>query len=44
MKNGTRFAALGGVVVAGALALSACGSDSNGTVAGPLIELSAPLP
>ncbi|MDX6434635.1 MAG: phosphate transport system substrate-binding protein, partial [Streptosporangiaceae bacterium] len=29
MKNGTRFAALGGVVVAGALALSACGSDNN---------------
>jgi phosphate transport system substrate-binding protein len=29
VKNGTRFAALGGVVVAGALALSACGSDSN---------------
>jgi phosphate transport system substrate-binding protein len=29
VKNGTRFAALGGVVVAGALALSACGSDNN---------------
>ncbi|WP_131740773.1 phosphate ABC transporter substrate-binding protein PstS [Actinomadura roseirufa] len=29
MKNGSRFAALGGVVVAGALALSACGSDDN---------------
>ena len=29
MKNGSRLAALGGVVVAGALALSACGSDSN---------------
>ncbi|MBW8485239.1 phosphate ABC transporter substrate-binding protein PstS [Actinomadura parmotrematis] len=30
MKNGSRLAALGGVVVAGALALSACGSDNNG--------------
>ncbi|MFC9973800.1 phosphate ABC transporter substrate-binding protein PstS [Spirillospora sp. NPDC127200] len=29
MKNGSRLAALGGVVVAGALALSACGSDNN---------------
>ena len=29
MKNGSRLAALGGVVVAGALALSACGSDAN---------------
>jgi phosphate transport system substrate-binding protein len=29
VKNGTRLAALGGVVVAGALALSACGSDNN---------------
>jgi phosphate transport system substrate-binding protein len=29
VKNGSRLAALGGVVVAGALALSACGSDSN---------------
>jgi phosphate transport system substrate-binding protein len=29
VKNGTRFAALGGVLVAGALALSACGSDNN---------------
>ncbi|MFG2006549.1 phosphate ABC transporter substrate-binding protein PstS [Spirillospora sp. NPDC048911] len=29
MKNGSRLAALGGVVVAGALALSACGSDDN---------------
>ncbi|MQY04477.1 phosphate ABC transporter substrate-binding protein PstS [Actinomadura macrotermitis] len=30
MKNGSRLAALGGVVVAGALALSACGSDNGG--------------
>jgi phosphate transport system substrate-binding protein len=29
VKNGTRFAALGGVIVAGALALSGCGSDNN---------------
>jgi phosphate transport system substrate-binding protein len=29
VKNGNRLAALGGVVVAGALALSACGSDDN---------------
>ncbi|TNY36639.1 phosphate ABC transporter substrate-binding protein PstS [Thermomonospora catenispora] len=29
MKNGSRLAALGGVFVAGALALSACGSDDN---------------
>ncbi|HEU5156870.1 MAG TPA: phosphate ABC transporter substrate-binding protein PstS [Streptosporangiaceae bacterium] len=29
MSNGTRFAALGGVVVAGVLALSACGTDEN---------------
>jgi phosphate transport system substrate-binding protein len=29
VKNGTRLTALGGVVVAGALALSACGSDNN---------------
>ncbi|MFD0691595.1 phosphate ABC transporter substrate-binding protein PstS [Actinomadura fibrosa] len=29
MKNGSRLAALGGVVIAGALALSACGSDDN---------------
>lgn len=29
MKNGTRLSAIGGVVVAGALALSACGSDDN---------------
>ncbi|MGH3391496.1 MAG: phosphate ABC transporter substrate-binding protein PstS [Actinomadura sp.] len=29
MKNGTRLTAIGGVVVAGALALSACGSDNN---------------
>ena len=29
MSNGTRFAALGGVVVAGVLALSACGTDKN---------------
>lgn len=29
MSNGTRFAALGGIVVAGALALSACGTDQN---------------
>ncbi|MFC6880121.1 phosphate ABC transporter substrate-binding protein PstS [Actinomadura yumaensis] len=29
MKNGSRLAALGGVVVAGALALTACGSDDN---------------
>jgi len=29
VKNGSRLAALGGVVVAGALALSACGSDDN---------------
>ncbi|MUN35025.1 phosphate ABC transporter substrate-binding protein PstS [Actinomadura litoris] len=33
MKNGSRLAALGGVVVAGALALSACGSDDNTTEA-----------
>ncbi len=32
MKNGSRLAALGGVVVAGVLALSACGSDNNPTV------------
>ncbi|NKZ02428.1 phosphate ABC transporter substrate-binding protein PstS [Actinomadura latina] len=31
MKNGSRLAALGGVVVAGVLALSACGSDNNTT-------------
>ncbi|MFA1537760.1 phosphate ABC transporter substrate-binding protein PstS [Actinomadura monticuli] len=31
MKNGSRLAALGGVVVAGVLALSACGSDDNTT-------------
>jgi phosphate transport system substrate-binding protein len=29
VKNGSRLAALGGVVVAGALALGACGSDAN---------------
>jgi phosphate transport system substrate-binding protein len=29
VKNGTRLAAIGGIVVAGALALSACGSDNN---------------
>ncbi|TDC65153.1 phosphate ABC transporter substrate-binding protein PstS [Actinomadura sp. GC306] len=29
MKNRSRLAALGGVVVAGALALTACGSDAN---------------
>ncbi|WP_030173479.1 phosphate ABC transporter substrate-binding protein PstS [Spirillospora albida] len=29
MKNGSRLAALGGVVIAGALALTACGSDEN---------------
>jgi phosphate ABC transporter phosphate-binding protein len=29
VKNGSRLAALGGVVVAGALTLSACGSDAN---------------
>jgi phosphate transport system substrate-binding protein len=29
VKNGSRLAALSGVVVAGALALSACGSDDN---------------
>ncbi|WP_395108946.1 phosphate ABC transporter substrate-binding protein PstS [Actinomadura sp. SCN-SB] len=34
MKNGSRLAALGGVVVAGALALSACGSDGNQGAAG----------
>lgn len=34
MKNGSRLAALGGVVVAGALALSACGSDDNTTDTG----------
>ncbi|HEX2313625.1 MAG TPA: substrate-binding domain-containing protein, partial [Thermomonospora sp.] len=33
MKNGSRLAALGGVVVAGALALSACGSDDNTSAA-----------
>ncbi|TDC90322.1 phosphate ABC transporter substrate-binding protein PstS [Actinomadura sp. 7K507] len=32
MKNGSRLAALSGVIVAGALALSACGSDDNPTV------------
>jgi phosphate transport system substrate-binding protein len=32
VKNGSRLAALGGVVVAGVLALSACGSDNNPTV------------
>ncbi|TDB95645.1 phosphate ABC transporter substrate-binding protein PstS [Actinomadura sp. 7K534] len=31
MKNRSRLAALGGVVVAGALALTACGSDANTT-------------
>ncbi|MGP4027534.1 phosphate ABC transporter substrate-binding protein PstS [Actinomadura sp. 3N407] len=31
MKNGSRLAALSGVVVAGALALTACGSDNNTT-------------
>ncbi|WUH98160.1 phosphate ABC transporter substrate-binding protein PstS [Spirillospora sp. NBC_00431] len=31
MKNGSRLAALGSVVVAGALALTACGSDDNTT-------------
>ncbi|WP_019632942.1 phosphate ABC transporter substrate-binding protein PstS [Actinomadura atramentaria] len=36
MKNGSRLAALGGVVLAGALALTACGSDDNGgTTAAP---------
>ncbi|MFD0852867.1 substrate-binding domain-containing protein, partial [Actinomadura adrarensis] len=36
MKNGSRLAALGGVVVAAALTLSACGSDENqGTTAAP---------
>lgn len=29
MKNGTRLSAIGGVVIAGALALSACGTDEN---------------
>ncbi|MEO5878321.1 MAG: phosphate ABC transporter substrate-binding protein PstS [Streptosporangiaceae bacterium] len=29
MKNGIRLSALGGIVVAGALTLSACGSDNN---------------
>jgi phosphate transport system substrate-binding protein len=29
VSNGTRFAALGGIVVAGALALAACGTDKN---------------
>ncbi|GAA2728800.1 phosphate ABC transporter substrate-binding protein PstS [Actinocorallia aurantiaca] len=29
MKNGIRLSALGGVILAGALALSACGSDDN---------------
>lgn len=29
MKNGTRLSAFGGLVIAGALALSACGSDNN---------------
>ncbi len=29
MKNGTRLTALGGIIMAGALALSACGSDDN---------------
>lgn len=29
MKNGSRLAAISGVIVAGALALSACGSDDN---------------
>jgi phosphate transport system substrate-binding protein len=31
VKIGTRLAALGGVALAGALALTACGSDDNGT-------------
>jgi phosphate transport system substrate-binding protein len=36
VKNGSRLAALGGVVVAAALTLSACGSDENqGTTAAP---------
>ncbi|GAA3241166.1 phosphate ABC transporter substrate-binding protein PstS [Actinocorallia longicatena] len=36
MKNGIRLSALGGVVLASALALSACGSDDNGgTTAAP---------
>jgi phosphate transport system substrate-binding protein len=35
VKNGTRLAAIGGVVVAGALALSACGSDDNAGSTGP---------
>ena len=34
MSNGTRLAALGGVVVAGSLALSACGTDQNPPPAG----------
>jgi phosphate transport system substrate-binding protein len=40
VKNGTRFAALGGVVVAGALALTACGSNNNG----PSAASGAPAP
>ncbi|ROO91094.1 phosphate transport system substrate-binding protein [Actinocorallia herbida] len=32
MKNGIRLAALGGVILTGALALSACGSDDNANV------------
>ncbi|GAB3661660.1 phosphate ABC transporter substrate-binding protein PstS [Actinocorallia lasiicapitis] len=31
MKNGIRLSAIGGVVLASALALSACGSDDNGS-------------
>lgn len=34
MSNGTRFAALGGVVVAGVLVLSACGTDENTSSSG----------
>jgi phosphate transport system substrate-binding protein len=34
VKIGTRFAALSGIVAAGALALSACGSDNNGGATG----------
>ncbi|GAB2816262.1 phosphate ABC transporter substrate-binding protein PstS [Actinocorallia aurea] len=32
MKNGIRLAALGGVILSGALSLSACGSDNNADV------------
>lgn len=42
MKNGTRLTALGGVMVAGALALSACGSDNNSSSSSSSSGASAP--